>query len=107
MPASWPIWRELTSISRKLVKTAKCQPNMSKRPVIVPIIQNGVQKSPLDFLGFLFSVAFSHKELMVPFERTLALYCQNDEVSPVCTRVFWDAKGSPIPPDVTAASCSW
>ena len=58
---------------------------MSKRPVIVPISQNGSEKSPLDFLRFPFLAAFSHKELMVPFMPCGHLYCQNDEVSTVCT----------------------
>ena len=68
LPPPGHIGRDLTSFSIKLVKTAECHRNVSKRPVIVPIYQNGSQKSPLDFLGFPISLAFSHKELMVPFE---------------------------------------
>ena len=67
MPASGPYGRDLTSFPVKLVKTRECHRNITKRPVIVPILRNGSGKSPLDFLRFLFSVAFSHKELMVPF----------------------------------------
>ena len=52
----------------KLVKTAKCQRKVSKRPVIVPDSQNGPEKSPLDFLGFTFWPAFSPKELMGLFD---------------------------------------
>ena len=44
--------------------------------------------SPLEILGKAIWPAFSHKELMVPFGRTHGLYCQNDEVSTVCARVF-------------------
>ena len=67
----------------KLVKTAMCHQNMLKRPVIVPILQNRSRKSPLDFLGFPFLPAFSHKELMGYFGPYSVLYCQNDEVSTV------------------------
>ena len=62
------------SYSRNLVKTAKCHQNVTKRPVIVPISQNGSRKSPLDFLGFTFWLAFSHKELMGHFEPTARVY---------------------------------
>ena len=55
---------------------------MSKRPPIVPIFKNGSQKSPLDFLRFPHSGAFSHKELMGHFDPLTEVYCQNDEVSP-------------------------
>ena len=95
--------RDLTSIPIKLVKTTKCHQKVFKRPTLVPISQNGVQKSPLDFLRFTISLAFSHKELMGLIWPWVILYCQNDEVTTVCTY----AKGSSIPPDVTAASCSW
>ena len=48
-PLQGPVWgfpprakgRELRSISRKLVKTTKCHQNVSKRPGLVPIFQNG------------------------------------------------------------------
>ena len=51
-------------ISCKVSKTAECHRKVSKRPVIVPIFQNRVQKSPLEILRFPISVAFSPKELM-------------------------------------------
>ena len=66
--------RHLTSFPVKLVKTAKCHRKVSKRPILVPICQNGVQKSPLDFLGYSFSLAFSHKELMGSFGRVSEVY---------------------------------
>ena len=69
-----PIRRDSTSFPRKLVKTAKCHRKVSKRPVIVPILQNGSEKSPLDFLRFPFITAFSHKELMGGFDPTSGLY---------------------------------
>ena len=47
-----------------------------------PYSQNAVQMSPLDFLGFPYSVAFSPKELMGRFDPYTHVYCQNDEVSP-------------------------
>ena len=62
-----PIGRDLRSFLIKLVKTVKCRRKVCKRPVIVPNIQNGSGKSPLGFLRFPFSSAFSRKELMGPF----------------------------------------
>ena len=56
--------RDSTSYSIKLVKTAKCQRKVMKRPVIVPNSQNDLRKSPLEIPGFPFCSAFSHKELM-------------------------------------------
>ena len=66
--ASWPIRRDSTSFLIKLVKTTKCHQKTSKRPAIVPVSQNGLKNSPLDFYRFPFSPAFSHKELMGHFE---------------------------------------
>ena len=50
-----------------LSKTAKCRRKVSKRPVIVPDVQNGSGKSPLEILDISFSPAFSPKELMTYF----------------------------------------
>ena len=78
-----------------------------------PYFQNGSQKSALEFLRFPFLVAFSHKELIGLFWPDHGLYCQNDEVSPNVHTPVHDAKGSPIPPLVTAdklllvTSSSW
>ena len=77
--------RDSTSFPRNLVKTAECHQKCHKRPVIVPICKKGLKKSPLEILRFLFSPAFSHKELMVPFHRGSGINCQNDEVSLECT----------------------
>ena len=70
-PCTWPCspgkGRDYGYISVKLVKTAKCHRKSRKRPPVVPIFQNGSKKSPLDFLGFPLLLAFSPKELMVPF----------------------------------------
>ena len=59
-----PIRRDYDLFSLKLVKTTKCHQFMSKRPPVVPIFQNRVQKSPLEKLRFPYSSAFSPKELM-------------------------------------------
>ena len=64
IPALQPIGRDSITFSIKLVKTAKCHQECRKRPVIVPIFQNGSQMSALEIPRFPFSVAFSHKELM-------------------------------------------
>ena len=96
--------RDMDLFSVKLVKTAKCHQKVTKRPSLVPIFQNGSRKSPLDILGKPFCSAFSHKELMGLFEPWVDYYCQNDEVSPVCTPLFVTRKGRSIPPD-TALRC--
>ena len=62
-----PKGRDSSQYSVKLVRTTKCRQEMCKRPVIVPVCQNGSEKSPLEILRFPFSVAFSCKELMGPF----------------------------------------
>ena len=50
-----PNERELTSFTRNLVKTAKCQQNMSKRPVIVPIFKTATKSHLLKFPDFHYS----------------------------------------------------
>ena len=47
--ASWPIGRDSTSNSIKLVKMTKCRPKSVKRPVIVPVCQNGSESRLLIF----------------------------------------------------------
>ena len=42
-------------------------PKYVKKAYVSPCFQNGLQKSPLDFLGFPVFTAFSHKELMAIF----------------------------------------
>ena len=59
--------RDSGPILVKLVKTAKCHQKVTKRPRLVPIFQNGLQKSPLEIPGFPFWPAFSPKELMGVF----------------------------------------
>ena len=49
-----PIRRDFTSFLIKLVKTAKCHQNSSKRPVIVPISKTGSRNHLLKFSGFRF-----------------------------------------------------
>ena len=99
------IWRELTSFPIKLVKTAKCRRKVSKRSTLVPISQNGVQKSPLGILRFPYLLAFSPKELMGHFDASTVLYVKNDEVSTGCTPPLSREVGAQIPPLTTAASC--
>ena len=103
----WPIGRDSMTFLIKLVKTAKCHQNVSKRPPLVPIFQNGSQKSPLEILRFPYSAAFSPKELMGHFRPYPGHYCQNDEVSTVCTPWFSTRNGRRYPHGHPAASCSW
>ena len=83
----------LRSFSQKLSQNGEVSPEMSEKASHSPYFQNGLQKSALDFLRFPFLAAFSHKELMVAFWPTNGLYCQNDEVSLICTPLG-HAKGS-------------
>ena len=82
-PALQPKGRDSMTFLIKLVKRAKCHRICLKRPVIVPIFQNGVKKSPLGFLGFLFLPAFSHKELMGRFDHTWMFIVKMTKCRPV------------------------
>ena len=84
IPASWPIRARLRVHNLKVSQNGEVSPKSSHEASHSPYSQNGVQKSPLDFLRFPLLLAFSHKELMGLFCTQLGLYCQNDEVSPKC-----------------------
>ena len=90
----------------KLVKTAECHQFVSKRPVIVPICKTGPESHLLIFLGFANRPAFSHKELMVPFDRVHGKVCQNDEVSLDVHTAMSRAKGSSDTPTVNTVARS-
>ena len=83
--ASGPIGARFHLISYKLSENGVVSPKSVEKACVSPYFQNGVQKSPLNILRFPFSLAFSHKELLVPFLTRRHVYCQNDEVSPGCT----------------------
>ena len=93
-PRAAGLGRDSMPYSLKLVKTTKCHRKVFKRPTLVPVCQNGSGKSPLEIPRFPFWLAFSCKELMGHFDPWTIVYCQNDEVSPVCTPMFRVAKGS-------------
>ena len=97
--------RDLTSFSIKLVKTAECHQNVTKRPVLVPIFQNGSQMSPLEILRFPFWLAFSHKELMGRFDANSGLSVKMTKCRQCAHPRYRHAKGSQIPPLSRAASC--
>ena len=92
-PASWPIRARFDLISYILSQNGQVSPKYVEKASISPCFQNWVQKSPLEILGFPYSGAFSHKELMGLFDPVDHVYCQNDEVSPVCTPIG-HAKGA-------------
>ena len=81
----------------KVSQNGEVSPEISHKACHSPCSQNGLENSPLDFLRFPFSVAFSGKELMGHFDAQRVHCCQNDEVSPdvhiPCTR-----SGRQIPP---------
>ena len=99
-PASWPIRARLTSYFYKVSQNSEVSPKYVNKASLSPYIQNGSQKSPLGILGFPYSLAFSHKELMTLFWAYGQLYCQNDEVSPGCTHHV-TRKGRPDTPRST------
>ena len=66
-PASWPIRARCDLFYVKLSQNRVVSPKYVKKAYHSPCFQKPAQKSPLDFLGFPFSTAFSHKELMVLF----------------------------------------
>ena len=70
-PASWPIRARLHLIYTKLSQNGIVSPKCVEKASHSPCFQNRVPKSPLDFLGFPFRPAFSHKELMVHFRPRL------------------------------------
>ena len=80
--ASWPIRAELQSFLYKVSQNGRVSPEFAQKACHSPCFQNGLHMSPLDFLRFPFSPAFSCKELMGHFDAQVEVYCQNDEVSP-------------------------
>ena len=60
----WPNKARFHDISCKVSQKARVSSKSVEKACHSPYIQNGLEKSPLDFLRFLFSSAFSHKELM-------------------------------------------
>ena len=70
LPGKCRLW---ANKARFQVKYTKVSQNDEVSPKSVheachsPYSQNGLQKSALGFLGFLYSLAFSHKELMGGF----------------------------------------
>ena len=93
--ASWPIGARLGSYFSKVSQNRQVSPKLVNKASHTPYFQNGSQKSPLEILRFPISPAFSHKELMGQFWPYLGHYCQNDEVSPMCTCTV-DGVGSQI-----------
>ena len=97
VPASWPIRARFHHIYSKVSQNDEVSIKYPEKASHSPYSQKGLEKSPLEIPGFPFSLAFSHKELMVPKERYLIVLCQNDEVSTECTPEC-HAKWSPDTP---------
>ena len=89
----WAKGARFHDISWKVSQNGQVSPKSHEKASHSPYSQNGLEKSPLEILRIPFPRAFSGKELMVPFCRYPGLYCQNDEVSPLCTPVC-HAKGA-------------
>ena len=103
--ASGPIRARFQSILLKVSQNGRVYTKYVEKACHSPCFIFTVQKSPLDFLGFPYLRAFSHKELMGYFDPWVDEHCQNDEVSPVCTHRC--AKGSVrYPHGTTQTSCS-
>ena len=58
---------EIPCLSSKSCQNRRVSPKSHEKAYHSPCFQNGLRNSPLDFLRFLFSLAFSPKELMGPF----------------------------------------
>ena len=65
--ASGPIRARLTSFLSKTSQNGQVSPEYVEKAYNSPCFQNGPRKSPLGFLRFPFSSAFSHKELLTVF----------------------------------------
>ena len=65
--ASWPIRARFDLNSHVYCQNDEVSPKSVHKAYRSPYFQNGLQISPLDFLGFPYLLAFSPKELMVPF----------------------------------------
>ena len=65
-PASGPIRARFSLFYTKLSQNGIVSPKISHKACHSPYSQNPLQNSPLKILGFLFSPAFSHKELIGP-----------------------------------------
>ena len=64
---SGPIRARLRSISWKLSQNGRVSPKYVEKACHSPCLQNELKNSPLEILRFPILLAFSHKELMVPF----------------------------------------
>ena len=64
LAALGPIRARFQSILSKVSQNSEVSPKYVKKAYHSPYFQNGSIKSPLDFLGFPFLPAFSHKELI-------------------------------------------
>ena len=105
-PSECRLWANRARIDYILLKVSQnriVSPEFVEKACHSPYSQNGSGKSALDFLGFPYSTAFSHKELMGHFRPYTHVYCQNDEVSPECTPSLY-AKWSSDTPSATSAS---
>ena len=67
--ASQPIVARFHYISCKVSQNSEVSPEKHEKACHSPCLQNGLKKSPLEILEFLFLAAFSHKELMGHFGR--------------------------------------
>ena len=80
--ASWPIRARYRLYFYKVSQNDRVSPKYVEKACHAPCFQNGLGKSPLDFLRFPILAAFSHKELMGCFDHEVRVHGQNDEVSP-------------------------
>ena len=67
LPASWPIRATFHLFYCKVSQNDEVSTKFDEKACHSPYFQNGLGSSPLDFLRFPFLLAFSDKELMVPF----------------------------------------
>ena len=103
LPASWPIRARFSQYFSKVSQNHGVSPKSMHEACHSPCFQNGLEKSALKILGFPFSLAFSHKELIGLFWPDPGVYVKTTKCRQNvhhCTR-----RGRTIPPRCHAASC--
>ena len=102
--ASWPIKARLRSKHGKVSQNSIVSPKYVEKACLSPCFQNGLEKSPLEISRFPFSVAFSHKELIGPFDRGADFMFKMTKCRQMYTRMS-HARWSSDTPRHHAASC--
>ena len=104
--ASGPITARFNLILLNYSQNHEVSPKYVEKACLSPYIQKPVQKSPLGFLRFPFSLAFSGKELLGHFDPYPEIYVKMTKCRRMCTPPCTRSVRSDTP-TVSAASCLW